>query len=291
MFRGSMVAIITPFNAEGQFDEEKYRELIEFQLANGTDVIVPCGTTGESTTLSYKEHDQVIKACIEQVNKRVPVLAGTGSNATQEAIEISGHAKQMGADGVLLVAPYYNKPTQEGLYQHYKKIAESVAIPQVLYNVPGRTVINMSAETTIRLAELPNVVTIKEASGNLTQISQIIAEAGDKIDVVSGDDFLTFPIMACGGKGVISVTANIMPKEVKTMVAAAQDGRWEDARAIHLKMLAIHKAMFIESSPTPAKTAAALMGKCEPYVRLPLVPLLPKNLEKLKSVMKQYDLI
>ncbi len=286
-----MVAIITPFDAEGRFDEEKYRELIEFQIANGTDVIVPCGTTGESATLSYQEHDQVIKACIEQVNKRVPVLAGTGSNATQEAVEISGHAKQMGADGVLLVAPYYNKPTQEGLYQHYKKIAESVAIPQVLYNVPGRTVINMSAETTIRLAELPNVVTIKEASGNLTQISQIIGEAGDKIDVVSGDDFLTFPIMACGGKGVISVTANIMPKEVKTMVAAAQEGRWEDARAVHLKMLAIHKAMFIESSPTPAKTAAALMGKCGPCVRLPLVPMLPENLEKLKSVMKQYDLI
>ncbi|MBN2427984.1 MAG: 4-hydroxy-tetrahydrodipicolinate synthase [Deltaproteobacteria bacterium] len=291
MFRGSMVAIITPFDGEGRFDEERYRELIEFQIENGTDVIVPCGTTGESATLNYEEHDQVIRACIEQVNKRVPVLAGTGSNATQEAIDISDHAKKMGADGVLLVAPYYNKPTQEGLFQHYKKIAESVAIPQVLYNVPGRTVVNMSADTTIRLAELPNVVAVKEASGNLTQISQIIAQAGDKIDVVSGDDFLTFPIMACGGKGVISVTANIMPKEVKTMVAAVQDGRWEDARAIHLKMLNIHQAMFIESSPTPVKTAAALMGKCELHLRLPLVPLQPKSLEKLKTIMKQYDLI
>ena len=291
MFRGSMVAIITPFDGEGRFDEERYRELIEFQIENGTDVIVPCGTTGESATLNYEEHDQVIRACIEQVNKRVPVLAGTGSNATQEAIDISDHARKMGADGVLLVAPYYNKPTQEGLFQHYKKIAESVAIPQVLYNVPGRTVINMSADTTIRLAELPNVVAIKEASGNLTQISQIIAQAGDKIDVISGDDFLTFPIMACGGKGVISVTANIMPREVKTMVAAVQDGRWEDARAIHLKMLNIHQAMFIESSPTPVKTAAALMGKCELHLRLPLVPLQPKSLDKLKTIMKQYDLI
>jgi len=291
MFRGSMVAIITPFDGDGRFDEEKYRQLIEFQIENGTDVIVPCGTTGESATLSYEEHDQVIKACIEQADKRVPVLAGTGSNATQEAIEISNHAKKMGADGVLLVAPYYNKPTQEGLYQHYKKIAESVAIPQVLYNVPGRTVVNMSAETTIRLAELPNVVAIKEASGNLTQISQIIAEAGDKIDVISGDDFLTFPIMACGGKGVISVTANIMPGEVKTMVTAVQEGRWDDARTIHLKMLNIHQAMFIESSPTPVKTAAALMGKCEAHLRLPLVPLQAGSLEKLKTIMKQYDLI
>jgi 4-hydroxy-tetrahydrodipicolinate synthase len=291
MFNGSMVAIITPFDAEGRFDEERYRELIEFQIENGTDAIVPCGTTGESATLDYEEHDQVIKTCIEQVSKRVPVLAGTGSNATQEAIEISDHAKQMGADGVLLVAPYYNKPTQEGLYQHFRKIAENVALPQVLYNVPGRTVINMSAETTVRLAELSNVVAIKEASGNLAQISQIINQAGDKIDVISGDDFLTFPIMACGGKGVISVTANIMPGEVKNMVTAFQECRWDDARAIHLRMLDIHQAMFIESSPAPVKTAAALMGKCETYVRLPLVPLQPSSLEKLKTVLQLYDLI
>lgn len=291
MFRGSMVAIITPFDKDGHFDEEKYRELIEFQIENGTDVIVPCGTTGESATLSYQEHDQVIKTCIEQVDKRVPVLAGTGSNATQEAIEISEHARQRGADGVLLVAPYYNKPTQEGLYQHYKKIAESVSLPQVVYNVPGRTAINMSAETTIRLASLENVVAIKEASGNLAQISQIIAEAGDMIDVISGDDFLTYPIMACGGKGVISVTANIMPKEVKTMVTATREGRWDEARAIHFRMLAIHKAMFIESSPAPVKTAAALMGKCKAHVRLPLVELLPESLEKLKAIMTDYDLI
>jgi 4-hydroxy-tetrahydrodipicolinate synthase len=291
MFKGSMVAIITPFNSKGKFDEEKYRELIEFQIENGTDVIVPCGTTGESATLDYKEHDRVIKACIKQVNKRVPVLAGTGSNSTDEAIELSLHAKKMGADGVLLVSPYYNKPSQEGLYLHYKAIAESVDLPQVLYNVPGRTGMNMAAETTIRLAEFPNIAAIKEASGSVTQASEILAKAGDKIDVLSGDDFLTLPLMVCGAKGVISVTANIMPAEVKAMVTAANEGRWEDARRMHLEMLDIHNAMFIESNPVPVKTAVSLMGKCEPDVRLPLAPLMPGSLEKLKGVMKRYDLI
>ncbi|MEJ2200569.1 MAG: 4-hydroxy-tetrahydrodipicolinate synthase [Desulfuromonadaceae bacterium] len=291
MFKGSMVAIITPFTPEGRVDEERYRQLIEFQIENGTDVIVPCGTTGESATLDYQEHDRVIQICIEQVAKRVPVIAGTGSNSTTEAIELSLHAKEMGADGVLLVSPYYNKPSQEGLYQHYKKIAESVALPQVLYNVPGRTGMNMEAKTTIRLAEFANVVAIKEASGNLTQAGEIIAAAGDKIDVLSGDDFLTLPLMACGAKGVISVTANIMPKEVKAMVAAIQQGRWDEARQMHLRMLAIHQAMFIESNPTPVKTAASLMGKCGADVRLPLVGMQPANLEKLQGVMKQYNLI
>ncbi|NLV23920.1 MAG: 4-hydroxy-tetrahydrodipicolinate synthase [Deltaproteobacteria bacterium] len=291
MFRGSMVAIITPFDKEGRFDGEKYRQLIEFQLANGTDVIVPCGTTGESATLSYEEHDEVIRVCIEQVNKRVPVLAGTGSNATQEAIDISLHAKKLGADGVLLVAPYYNKPSQEGLYLHYRKIAETVSLPQVLYNVPGRTGVNMAAETTLRLAALPNVAAIKEASGNMTQICEIIHGAEDKIDVLSGDDFLTFPMMACGAKGVISVTANIMPKQVKGMVTAVQQGNWEEARKIHLEMLAIHNAMFLEANPVPVKTAAALMGKCEPHLRLPLAPLSAANLDRLKTVMKRYQLI
>lgn len=291
MFQGSMVAIITPFDEQGQVDVESYRQLIEFQIENGTDVIVPCGTTGESATLSYEEHNQVIKTCIEQVNKRVPVVAGTGSNATHEAIEISQHAKEMGADGVLLVSPYYNKPSQEGIYQHYKALAEAVAIPQILYNVPGRTSMNVTAATTIRLAEFDNIVAIKEASGDLTQASEIIAAAGDKIDVVSGDDFLTLPMMACGGKGVISVTANIMPKEVKTMITSVQEGRWEDARAMHLKLLAVHQAMFIESNPVPVKTTASLMGKCRADVRLPLVDMGQDTLEKLQAVLKQYELI
>jgi 4-hydroxy-tetrahydrodipicolinate synthase len=291
MFKGSMVAIITPFTTEGRVDEAKYRQLIEFQIENGTDVIVPCGTTGESATLDYQEHDHVIRICIEQVAKRVPVIAGTGSNSTAEAIALSQHAKEMGADGVLLVSPYYNKPTQEGLYQHYKKIAETVALPQVLYNVPSRTGMNMEAKTTIRLAEFANVVAIKEASGNITQSGEILAAAGDKIDVLSGDDFLTLPLMACGAKGVISVTANIMPKEVKAMVTAIQEGRWDDARKMHLSMLEIHNAMFIESNPVPVKTAASLMGKCGADVRLPLVDMQQATLAKLKSVMQGYGLI
>ena len=291
MFRGSMVAIITPFDAQGNFDEESYRQLVEFQIENGTDVIVPCGTTGESATLDYAEHDQVIKACIEQVNKRVPVLAGTGSNATAEAIEISQHAKDMGADGVLLVAPYYNKPSQEGLYQNFKAIAENVALPQILYNVPGRTGINMIAETTVRLAEIDNIVAIKEASGDVTQASEIIARAGNKIDVLSGDDFLTLPLMACGAKGVISVTANIMPKQVKSMVQAIQDNRWDDAKKLHLQLLDVHQAMFIESNPVPVKTSAALMGKCRTDVRLPMVPMQAETLEQLKTVLRKHKLI
>lgn len=291
MFQGSMVAIITPFDAQGNFDEESYRQLVEFQIENGTDVIVPCGTTGESATLSYAEHDQVIKACIEQANKRVPILAGTGSNATAEAIAISQHAKEMGTDGVLLVSPYYNKPSQEGLYQNFKAIAENVAIPQVLYNVPGRTGMNMTAETTIRLAEIDNIVAIKEASGDVTQASEIIARAGDKIDVLSGDDFLTLPLMACGAKGVISVTANVMPKQVKDMVLAVQENRWDDARKLHLQLLDVHQAMFIESNPVPVKTTAALMGRCGADVRLPLVAMQESTLEKLQVVLKKHGLI
>ncbi len=291
MFQGSMVALITPFTAEGRFDEETYRQLIEFQIENGTDVIVPCGTTGESATLDYEEHNKVILACIEQVNKRVPVMAGTGSNSTAEAIAISSHAKEMGADGVLLVAPYYNKPSQEGLFQHFKAIAEAVALPQILYNVPGRTGVNMTAATTVRLAQIDNIVAIKEASGDLTQASEIIAQAGDKINVISGDDFLTLPMMACGGKGVISVTANIMPAEVKAMVKAVQENRYADARKLHLELLDVHQAMFVETNPVPVKTAAALMGQCLPDVRLPLVALQQTSLDKLKTVLSKHRLI
>jgi 4-hydroxy-tetrahydrodipicolinate synthase len=286
-----MVAIITPFDAKGHFDEDKYRQLIEFQIENGTDVIVPCGTTGESATLNYAEHDQVIKACIDQVNKRVPVLAGTGSNSTMEAIEISAHAKEIGTDGLLLVAPYYNKPSQEGHYQHFKAIAENVNLPQVLYNVPGRTGVNMTAATTIRLAEFDNIVAIKEASANLTQVSEIIAAAGDKIDVICGDDFLTLPMLSCGAKGCISVTANIMPKQVKEMIVAFNESRMDDALKLHLELLEVHQAMFLESNPVPVKTAAALMGFCEQQLRLPLVNMQESNLEKLKAVLHKHGLI
>ncbi|MFO7981972.1 MAG: 4-hydroxy-tetrahydrodipicolinate synthase [Desulfuromonadales bacterium] len=291
MLKGSMVAIVTPFDQNGQFDEEKYRQLIEFQIEKGTDAIVPVGTTGESATLDFDEHERVIKACIEQVAGRIPVVAGTGANSTSEAIRLSKNAKKMGADGLLLVCPYYNKPSQEGVFLHYQAIAEAVALPQVLYNVPGRTGTNMTSETTARLAEIDNIVAIKEASGNLTQVSEILAKAGDKIDVVSGDDFLTFPMMACGAKGVISVSANVIPDRVKAMVEACQNGQWEEARWQHLELLDFHTAMFIEANPVAVKTAMALMGKCEPDVRLPLSPLQPESLEKLQDVLTRYRVI
>jgi len=291
MFRGSMVAIVTPFDSQGKFDEDTYRQLIEFQLENGTDVIVPCGTTGESATLDFEEHDHVIQVCIDQVAKRVPVLAGTGANNTAEAIQLSQNAKKMGADGLLLVCPYYNKPSQEGIYQHYKKLAETVALPQVLYNVPGRTGVNITADTTIRLAEIPNIVAIKEASGDLTQIGQILAKAAGKIEVISGDDFLTYPMMTIGATGVISVSANAIPGQVKAMVEAAACGDHATARKLHLHLLDFHNAMFIESNPVPVKTTLALMGKLQMNVRLPLVGMQPATLEKLKEILERYQLI
>jgi len=291
MFSGSMVAIVTPFDRQGKFAEETYRQLIEFQIENGTDVIVPCGTTGESATLDFDEHEYVIKVCIDQVNKRIPVIAGTGANNTAEAIHLSKNAKTMGADGLLLVCPYYNKPSQEGIYQHYTRLAREVALPQILYNVPGRTGVNMTADTTARLAEFANIVAIKEASGDLTQVGQILAKAGDKIDVISGDDFLTFPMMACGAKGVISVSANAIPARVKAMVDAAASGDYQTARQLHLELLEFHTAMFIESNPVPVKTTLALMGMLEAQVRLPLVNMGDATLEKLKTVLKKYALI
>jgi len=290
MFKGSIVAIVTPFK-NGEIDEETLRELVEFQIENGTDGIVPCGTTGEASTLDYDEHDRVIEIVVQQAKKRVPVIAGTGSNSTKEAIEITEHAKRVGADGALLVTPYYNKPTQEGLYRHYKTVAEAVALPQVLYNVPGRTGVNMLPETVARLADVPNIVGIKEASGSLQQVSEILSLCGDSIEVLSGDDFVTFPIMACGGGGVISVTANIMPKEVAGLVDAFNAGDLEEARRLHLKLLRISNAMFIETNPTPVKTALGLMGKCDDEVRLPLAPMSEANTAKLAAVMREYGLI
>jgi 4-hydroxy-tetrahydrodipicolinate synthase len=290
MFKGSIVAIVTPFS-NGRVDFEKLRELVEFQLAGGTDAIVPCGTTGESSTLDYDEHMDVIKAVISQVNGRVPVIAGTGSNATAEAIELSQKAKEAGADGVLLVTPYYNKPTQEGLLRHYSAIAEAVAIPQILYNVPGRTGVNLLPETVARIAVHKNVVAIKEATGSLQQASEIIALCGDKIDVLSGDDFITFPMMACGAKGVISVLANIMPQAVGDLTDAFFAGDLEKARQLHLHTLKIGNAMFIESNPIPVKTALGLMGKCSDEVRLPLCEMGAGNKAKLAAIMKEYKLI
>lgn len=290
MFKGSIVAIVTPFN-NGAVDVEKLRELVEFQIAGGTDAIVPCGTTGEASTLDYDEHLLVVKTVVEQVNKRVPVIAGTGSNSTAEAIELTQLAKEAGVDGCLLVTPYYNKPTQEGLYRHYKAVAEGVAIPQILYNVPGRTGINMLPETVARLAPIKNIVAIKEATGSLQQASEVLALCGDQIDVLSGDDFITFPMMACGAKGVISVLANIMPKAVGDLTDAYFAGDLDKARKLHLDTLKISNAMFIESNPVPVKTALGLMGKCSAEVRLPLCEMTAANKAKLEAIMKEYKLI
>jgi len=291
MFKGSIVAIVTPFKKDGSVDYEKLRELVEFQIVNGTDAIVPCGTTGESSTLDNDEHLAVIKTVVEQVARRVPVIAGTGSNSTAEAIELTQKAKEAGVDGALLVTPYYNKPTQEGLYRHYMAVADGVALPQILYNVPGRTGVNLLPETVARLSAHRNIVAIKEATGSLQQASEVIALCGDRIDVFSGDDFITFPMMACGAKGVISVLANIMPATVANLVDAFFSGDFETARQLHLKTLKIGNVMFIESNPVPVKTALELMGKASADVRLPLAPLSDASKTRLTAIMKEYNLI
>ena len=290
MFKGSIVAIVTPFK-DGKVDEDAYRELIEFQIENGTSAIVPCGTTGESATLNMEEHARVIEIAVEAVNRRVPVIAGTGGNSTHEAIELTAHAKKVGADATLQVTPYYNKPTQEGLYQHFKAIAEAVSLPQVLYNVPGRTSVNMLPETVARLAELPEIVAIKEASGNLGQMAEIVRLAGDNITLLSGDDNLTLPVLAVGGTGVVSVVANIVPRDTADMVNAWQDGDIKKAKELYYKLLPLCQAMFYETNPIPVKTSLALMGKIQEEMRLPLCPMAPANLEKLKKALSQYGLI
>ena len=290
MFKGSIVAIVTPFNA-GEVDEESYRELIEFQINNGTAAIVPCGTTGESATLNMAEHGRVIDIALDAVKGRVPVIAGAGGNSTNEAIQLTKHAKEAGADATLQVTPYYNKPTQEGLYQHFKAIAAAVPLPQVLYNVPGRTGVNMLPETVARLAELPEVVAIKEASGNLGQMAEILKMAGDHITLLSGDDNVTLPVLALGGKGVISVIANIVPKDSADMVKAWEDGEITKARELFYKLMPLSQAMFYESNPIPVKTSLSLMGRIDGEMRLPLAPMSSTNREKLIKVLRDYGLI
>ena len=290
MFKGSIVAIVTPFK-KGKVDEKAYGDLIEWHIAQGTNAIVPCGTTGESSTLDYKEHFRVIDIAVKTVRKRVPVIAGTGANSTDETVEITKHAKKSGADAVLLVTPYYNKPTQEGLYRHYKTVAEKVDIPVVLYNVPGRTAVNMLPATVARLAEIKNIVAIKEATGDMKQVSEVIRLCGNRITVISGDDFTTLALMALGGKGVISVSANIMPKEVSRMCSLMLKGQYDKAREIHYKLEPLNAAMFIETNPIPAKTALAMMGKIQEEFRLPLCEMAPTNREKLQKVLRGLKVI
>jgi 4-hydroxy-tetrahydrodipicolinate synthase len=290
MFKGSIVAIVTPFK-DGGVDVEGYRELIEFQIENGTNAIVPCGTTGESATLNMEEHRRVIDIAVEAVNKRVPVIAGTGGNSTGEAIELTRHAKEVGADASLQVTPYYNKPTQEGLYQHFKAIAEAVPLPQVLYNVPGRTGLNMLPGTVARLAELSEVVAVKEASGSLAQMAEIIKLAGENITLLSGDDNVTLPVLSLGGKGVVSVVANIAPKDTSDLVSAWEAGNVARAKELFYKLLPLCQAVFYETNPIPVKTALGLMGKISGEMRLPLCQMAPDNLEKLKTALQDYGLI
>ncbi len=290
MFKGSMIPIVTPFK-DGKIDEDGFQNLIEFHIKSGTDAIVPCGTTGESATLTHKEHERLVDISIKTANNRVPVIAGTGSNSTDEAIKLTTYAQKAGADGALLITPYYNKPTQEGLYQHYKNIAVKTDIPLILYNVPSRTGVNMLPETVAKLSEIPSIVGIKEASGSLRQICEIIYLCGEKCSVFSGDDFTNYPILAMGGRGVISVTANIVPDKIAAMWDAFESGDQTKAREIHYQLLSLNNAMFLETNPIPVKTALGLMGKISPEMRLPLSPMSQNNLEKLKKVMAKYKII
>ena len=290
MFKGAIVAIVTPFK-NGKVDEETFRELIEFQIENGTDGIVPCGSTGESSTLSHEEHDRVIAIAIEAVKKRVPVIAGTGSNSTEEALRLTRHAFEVGADGALLVCPYYNRPTQEGLYQHYKLIAESVPIPIIPYNIPSRTGVNMLPETVARLSSISNIVGIKEASGSLKQMQDIINLCGEHFAVFSGDDFFTLPLLLIGGKGIISVISNVAPADMANMIDAFDKGDIALARKLHDKMVPLIDALFIEINPVPVKAALAMMGKIDAHVRLPLCKISDVNYGKLRKAMSDYGLI
>jgi len=290
MFRGAMVAIVTPFKND-QVDEKALHELIEFQIANGTDGIVPCGTTGESATLTHEEHDRVIEITIDAVKKRVPVIAGTGSNNTAEALRLTRHACDAGADGALIVCPYYNRPTQEGLYQHFKTIAESVPIPIMPYNIPSRTGVNLVPEMVAKLAKIKNIVGIKEASGSIKQMSDVINLCGKDFDVLSGDDIFTLPLMAIGGAGIISVISNVAPADMAGLIDAFVAGDMVRARALHHKMSELIETLFIEVNPIPVKAALALMGKIEYEYRLPLCKMAEANFEKLKKVMVNYGLI
>jgi len=288
-FRGCYVAIVTPFRADGGLDEAGLRSNIDFLLANGVAGIVPCGTTGESATLSWDEHKRVVDITIEQVKGRAQVVAGAGSNNTDEAIEAALHAKKSGADAILSITPYYNKPSQEGLFRHFSAVAKAADIPMVVYNVPGRTGVNMLPETVARLCEVPQVAAVKEASGNITQISEIHRLCGDRITVLSGDDGLTLPILACGGKGVISVIANVVPAQMSAMIDRYLKGDHSSALKLHEELLPLSQIVFIESSPVPIKTCMAEMGLAAGPVRLPLAPMIESNKEKLLAVWKTYN--
>lgn len=291
MFKGSMVAIVTPFK-NGKIDEKRLRALVKFHIENNTSALVPCGTTGESATLSWAEHERVIEVVIEASEKRIPVIAGTGSNSTEEAVMLTKQAAKSGASATLHVSPYYNRPTQAGLYQHFKAVAECADIPVILYNIASRTGVNIEPETIARLAsDCKNIAGVKEASGSLEQMSRIRALCPADFALISGDDSLTLPVLAIGGTGVISVVANIAPKDVAHLIEAFEKGNLKKAQSLHYKLLPLVKAMFIETNPIPVKTAMGLLKLCEPDLRLPMCAMSPENAEKLKKALKDYGLL
>ena len=290
-FQGSIVALVTPFR-NGKVDEAKLRELVEFHVTHGTDGIVPCGTTGESPTLSHDEHHRVVEIVVETARKRVTVIAGTGSNSTAEAISLTKHAEQADADAALVVNPYYNKPTQEGLYRHFRAVAESVALPIIAYNIQGRTGVNVETDTLARLVrDCRNIVGVKEASGSLDQMSQVIAACGPEFSVLSGDDNITLPLLAIGGRGVISVIENLVPRETSDMVHAALDGDWKRARDLHYRLFPLARAAFLETNPIPIKEAMAMVGMLEPEFRLPMCRMSDANRETLRGILRQHGLV
>jgi 4-hydroxy-tetrahydrodipicolinate synthase len=290
MLKGAFTAIVTPFK-NGQLDEEAYRAMIERQIEGGIHGLVPCGTTGESPTLSHAEHKRVVEILIDQVKKRVPVIAGSGSNSTAESVELTKHAQAAGADYALMITPYYNKPTQEGLFQHYKTVTDATKIPIVVYNVPGRTSVNLLPETMARLAGIPNIVGLKDATGDLKQGSKTLELCGDKITVLSGDDFTTFPLLCVGGMGAISVVSNVVPGDMAGMCNAFFKGDLAEAKRLHYKMWPLTEAMFYETNPAPVKTAMKMLGLTTGEVRQPLCPMSAGNEEKLRQVMQKYGLI
>ena len=290
MFTGVITAIVTPFR-RGAVDEDALRNLVEDQIANGVDGLVPVGTTGESPTLSFEEHVRVIEVVVKAVAKRVPVIAGAGANATNEAIDLSLAAKKVGADGLLQVTPYYNKPSQENLLRHFKAVAEACPLPTLLYNVPGRTGCDLLPETIARLAEVPNIVGVKEATGSALRATQVLARVPSRFVVLSGDDATAFPLFALGAKGVISVVSNVAPAEMAEMWDAAAAGRWDRARELHYKLLPLSEGLFIEANPIPVKSALAMMGRIADELRPPLYPLEGANREKVRGYLTQVGLL
>lgn len=291
MITGSSVALVTPMHSNGEVDWENLDKLVDMHVEKGTDSIVAVGTTGESATLNCDEHCQVIKRVVERVAGKIPVIAGTGANSTSEAIELTAEAKAVGADACLLVTPYYNKPTQEGLYQHYKAVAEAVDIPQILYNVPGRTACDMQPATALRLAEVPNIVGIKEATGDIDRAKELIANAPEGFAIYSGDDETAVELMLAGGHGNISVTANVAPAEMAKLCSLAMNGEAEEARNLNQSLMQLHNSMFVESNPIPVKWAMAEMGWMGYGIRLPLTVLADEYHETVRKAMKSCDLI